>query len=156
MGPMGCGKTTVGRLLAGRLGWRFIEGDTFHPPANVEKMRSGQPLTDEERRGWLATLSGMIRHSLSTDSPCVLACSALKERYREQLGVEQSRVVTLYLRGSRELLRSRIEARRHPYMDKGLLDSQLEALEPPQGGIVAEIARTPEEIVEAVAKQLGK
>jgi len=154
MGPMGCGKTTVGRLLAGRLGWRFIEGDDFHPPANVENMRQGIPLTDVERIPWLDALASEIVACRNRGESAVLSCSALKADYRTRLGVDQKTVVTVYLKGSHGQLLERVEARAHPYMNAGLLKSQLDTLEPPLDGIVADIAATPEAIVEQVVEEL--
>lgn len=154
MGPMGCGKTTVGKLLAVRLGWRFIEGDEFHPPANVEKMRKGIPLTDLDRIPWLDALASEIETCRKGGESAVLACSALKADYRTRLGVDQKTVVTVYLKGSHHQLLERIEARAHPYMNAGLLKSQLDTLEPPKDGILADIAGRPEAIVEQVVEQL--
>ncbi|MEE8434192.1 MAG: gluconokinase [bacterium] len=154
MGPMGSGKTTVGSLLAGRLGWRFIEGDDFHPPANVENMRKGIPLTDRERIPWLDALASEIEACRDRGESAVLACSALKEDYRKRLGVDQKTVVTVYLKGSHHQLLKRIEARAHPYMNAGLLKSQLDTLEPPMDGIVVDIAGSPESMVERVVAQL--
>ena len=154
MGPMGSGKTTVGSLLAGRLGWRFIEGDDFHPPANVEKMRKGIPLTGRERVPWLDALAQQIAACRKRGESAVLACSALKADYRQRLGADQQTVVTVYLKGSHRQLRERIEARAHPYMNAGLLESQLDTLEPPTDGIVVDIAGSPESIVEKVVEAL--
>jgi carbohydrate kinase (thermoresistant glucokinase family) len=154
MGPMGCGKTTVGSLLAGRLGWRFIEGDDFHPSANVENMRKGIPLTDRERIPWLEALASEIAACRKRGESAVLACSALKADYRKRLGVDQKTVVTVYLKGDHHRLLERIEARAHPYMNAGLLKSQLDTLEPPMDGIVVDIAGPPETIVERVVDQL--
>ena len=154
MGPMGSGKTTVGSLLAGRLGWRFIEGDDFHPPANVENMRKGVPLTDRERIPWLDAQASQIEACRFRGESAVLACSALKEDYRKRLGVDQKTVVTVFLEGSHDQLLERIEARAHPYMNAGLLKSQLDTLEPPIDGIVADIAGSPESIVERVVEDL--
>ena len=154
MGPMGSGKTTVGSLLAKRLGWRFIEGDDFHPPANVEKMRKGIPLTGRERVPWLDALAQQIAACRKRGEPAVLACSALKEDYRKRLGVDQQIVVTVFLKGSHDQLLERIEARAHPYMNAGLLESQLDTLEPPMDGIVVDIDTTPGSIVERVVEAL--
>ena len=154
MGPMGSGKTTVGRLLTRRLGWRFIEGDDFHPPANVENMRKGIPLTDRERIPWLDALASEIAACRKRGEPAVLACSALKEDYRKRLGVDQQIVVTVFLKGSHDQLLERIEARAHPYMNANLLKSQLDTLEPPMDGIVVDIDATPGSIVERVVEAL--
>ena len=147
MGPMGCGKTAIGKMLAEKLGWAFYDGDDFHPKKNVEKMRAGIALTDEDRRAWLEKLHANIRRWLRDKQNSILACSALKQAYRDILGVNQDTVKTVYLKGSYELLRERIEGRQHPYMDKNLLRSQLETLEEPSDGLTVDISATPETIV---------
>jgi len=153
-GPMGCGKTTIGRLLSSRLGWRFADGDDFHPQANIDKMRSGMPLSDEDRYPWLRILHDQIRDGLSRGENMILACSALKKEYRKLLGINQKDVISVYLAGSSELLQRRIEARTHHYMAKDLLESQLATLQKPRSGIWVDIAPGPEEIVETIIKQL--
>jgi carbohydrate kinase (thermoresistant glucokinase family) len=154
MGPMGCGKTTIGKMLAERLGWPFYDGDDFHPKENVEKMRAGIALTDEDRKLWLKRLRDNIERWLKDNQNTILACSALKQDYRDILGVDQSRVRTVYLKGSYELLRNRIGERQHPYMDKNLLRSQLDALEEPKEGLSVDISATPEIIVITIMKSL--
>lgn len=154
IGPMGCGKTAIGGILAGKLGWPFYDGDDFHPPENVAKMRAGIALTDEDRRVWLETLRDHIRRWLAEGQDAILACSALKQAYREMLGVDQARVKTVYLRGSYGLLRERIADRSHPYMNKDLLRSQVEAMEEPQDGLTVDISAAPEEIVDTIMKSL--
>ena len=154
MGPMGCGKTTIGKMLAKKLGWPFYDGDDFHPKENVEKMRAGIALTDEDRKLWLKKLRDTIERWLKDNQNTILACSALKQAYRDILGVDQSRVRTVYLKGSYELLRNRIGKRQHPYMDKNLLRSQLDTLEEPKDGLVVDISTAPETIVEAITKNL--
>ncbi len=155
MGPMGCGKTTIGELLSARLGWPFYDGDDFHPRANVEKMRAGIPLNDEDRRVWLEELRVGIEGWLKKGEDTLLACSALKQSYRNILGVNQTTVVTVYLKGSYELLRGRIERRRHPYMNKGLLASQFEALEEPKDGIMIDVSGTPEDAAQDIIEALS-
>jgi carbohydrate kinase (thermoresistant glucokinase family) len=154
MGPMGCGKTAIGKMLAKKLGWPFYDADDFHPKENVEKMRAGIALTDEDRKLWLeklrANIQGWLKHKQST----ILACSALKQAYRDILGVNQSTVRTVYLKGSYELLRKRLEERQHPYMDKNLLRSQLDTLEEPKDGLTVDISATPEIIVGTIIKSL--
>jgi carbohydrate kinase (thermoresistant glucokinase family) len=154
MGPMGCGKTAIGKMLAKKLGWPFHDADDFHPKENVEKMRAGIALSDEDRKLWLekirANIQGWLKHRQST----ILACSALKQAYRDILGVNQSTVRTVYLKGSYELLRKRIEERQHPYMDKNLLRSQLDTLEEPKDGLTVDISATPEIIVGTIIKSL--
>jgi gluconokinase len=154
MGPMGCGKTTAGKILARRLGWPFHDGDDFHPAQNVEKMRSGIPLTDEDRKFWLETLHTHIRGWLDQKQNVILACSALKEAYRNILGVNQTTVRTIYLKGSYDLLRRRLDEREHPYMNRNLLTSQLETLEEPNDGIVVDISYPPETIAGIIIENL--
>jgi len=155
MGPMGCGKTTIGKMLAEKLGWPFYDGDDFHPQNNVEKMGAGIALTDEDRKLWLEILHGNIQRWLKEKVSTILACSALKQAYRDRLGVDHNAVRTVYLRGSYELLRKRVEARQHPYMDKNLLRSQLDALEEPKDGLTVDISATPEIVVRTIVNYLN-
>lgn len=150
MGVSGCGKTTIGQLLADRLGYPFLDADEFHPPGNVAKMAAGTPLTDDDRRPWLELLNGKLR----AQENAVLACSALKETYRLALsqGLTGCRVV--HLRGSVELIRSRLAERKHRYMPASLLDSQFATLELPVGALVVDIARPPERCVEDIVNAL--
>ena len=154
MGPMGCGKTLIGKMLAAKLGWPFYDGDDFHPTTNVEKMRAGIALNDEDRKLWLETLHAHIQRWLWDGQNTLLACSALKQAYRDMLGVNQSTVRTVYLKGSYELLRARIEGRRHPYMNKNLLKSQLDTLDEPKDGLVVDISPAPEIIVKTIIEDL--
>jgi carbohydrate kinase (thermoresistant glucokinase family) len=154
MGPMGCGKTTIGKMLAEKLGWPFYDGDSFHPKRNVEKMRAGIALTDEDRGVWLEKLRGYIQRWIEESQNTILACSALKQTYRDILGVDEETVRTVYLKGSYPLLRKRIEARQHPYMDKNLLRSQLDALEEPKDGLRVDISAAPEMIVGTIIQSL--
>jgi gluconokinase len=154
MGVTGAGKTTVGRLLARALGCDFLDADDYHPAANVAKMRAGQPLTDEDRAPWLARLNEALAGYSSRSAGAVLACSALKQRYRERLfaGVPDGRLV--YLRGTEGEIASRLAARRGHYMNPALLDSQFAALEEPANAIVADVAGTPEAIAAAILREL--
>ena len=154
MGPMGCGKTAIGKMLAKKLGWPFHDADDFHPKENVEKMRAGIALTDEDRKLWLEKLRAHIQRWLKHGQNTILACSALKQAYRNILGVNQNTMRAVYLKGSYSLLRKRIEGRQHPYMDKNLLRSQCDTLEEPKDGIVVDISAAPETIVEAITKNL--
>lgn len=155
MGVSGSGKSTVGNLLAERLGWPFYDGDDFHPAANVAKMSQGIPLTDTDRAGWLRVLAELIRDSLQRGESGVLACSALKKRYRDQLCVDPMQAKFIYLKGSYDLIQTRMKARPGHYMKPGMLDSQFAALEEPSDAITVETGRSPEAIVAEVLKQLG-
>ena len=155
MGTMGCGKTTIGKMLSGRLGRPFYDGDDFHPPENVQKMRAGIALTDRDRIPWLQRLHDQIDRWLQQGTPAILACSALKQSYRDMLGIDQKSVISVYLKGSFELIRERIRLRRHRYMPAKLLRSQFDALEVPQGGITADISFSPEQVVNDIVDQLS-
>ena len=154
MGPMGSGKTAIGKSLAERLAWPFYDADDSHPKENVEKMRAGIALTDEDRRLWLEKLRDNIQRWLKERQNTILACSALKQAYRDILGVDQIMVKTIYLKGSYSLLRRRIEERQHPYMDKNLLKSQFDTLEEPEGGLRVDISETPEAIISTIIQNL--
>jgi carbohydrate kinase (thermoresistant glucokinase family) len=131
MGPSGCGKSTVGEALARALGWTYIEGDDFHPPANVEKMRAGIALDDTDRAGWLDALAARLAEARAAGRGAVLACSALKRSYRDRLRQGSPELRLVYLHGDRRTLGARLAARRHRYMPASLLASQLATLEPP-------------------------
>jgi carbohydrate kinase (thermoresistant glucokinase family) len=154
MGPMGCGKTTIGKMLAGELGWVFCDADDAHPKKNIEKMAAGIALTDEDRQPWLEKLREKILNRLEREEDAILACSALKQFYRDILGVDQKRVKTVYLKGSFDLLSERIQNRRHPYMDKTLLESQLDTLEEPKDGLWVDISAPMERIVGTIVDAL--
>lgn len=155
IGPMGCGKTTIGTLLAQKLSWTFSDGDDFHPSENVEKMRKGVALEDEDRIGWLKILRDHIREQRQQNSQLVLACSALKQSYRDLLGIDQKHVVSAYLKGSEAILRERISRRTHQYMNDSLLLSQLQTMEEPEDGIIVSIDQTPEAICSEIIRQSG-
>ena len=155
MGVSGAGKTTVGRLLAEALGAEFAEGDAYHPPENVEKMRRGIPLDDADRWPWLEILATQIDRWLAAGKTVVLACSALKQRYRDVLAKGRPEVRFVHLEGDKALIRMRLDARRGHYMPPTLLDSQFAALEPPADAITVDVAGTPEAIVRAIIEMLG-
>jgi gluconokinase len=136
MGVSGAGKTTVGERLAARLGFRFIDADAHHPRQNIAKMAAGCPLDDADRGPWLEALNALLRE----ETDAVLACSALKQRYREILarGIDDFRVV--FLTGDAALIGRRLAQRKHPYMPASLLGSQLAALEPPKKAIEVDVA----------------
>jgi gluconokinase len=157
MGVSASGKTTIARGVAQRLGWRLVEGDEFHPPANVAKMHAGTPLTDDDRWPWLHAIADEIDAMRERREQAVVACSALKRAYRDILIGTRMDVVLVYLQGSKQLIRERIAARKGHFMPATLLDSQLTTLEEPQAGerpIVVSIAGTPDMIVEDVVRQL--
>ena len=153
MGVTGAGKTTVGRRVARELGCDFVDADDYHPAANVEKMRAGHALTDEDRRPWLARQ--VLREYAARPASVVLACSALKQRYRDQLlaALPGSRLV--YLRGTKALIAARLEARPGHFMNPTLLDSQFAALEEPIDAIVADVGGPPGAIAAAILAQLA-
>jgi gluconokinase len=156
MGVAGCGKTTVGKALAARLGWDFFDADVFHPPANVAKMAAGIPLDDEDRVPWLTALHELLTRSLQSGRHPVLACSALKQRYRDTLLAGNDGIRVVYLRGSHDLILARMNDRTDHYMKPGMLSSQFEALEEPQDALIVDITPTAEEIVEYVLFLLHK
>ena len=156
MGVSGSGKTTVGKILARELGWTFVEADDFHPRANVEKMRRGVPLDDDDRRPWLRALRGRVEQLCRDGEDAVLACSALKHAYQDYLeGHDPACVHYVYLRGSEELIRQRLAGRKGHFMPPGLLSSQFEALEPPAGAVEVDIAPPPEVIAAEARRRLG-
>lgn len=154
MGVSGCGKSTAGSALAERLGWRFADGDDWHPRANVEKMRAGLPLDDADRAPWLRRLNAMIRESVAQGRPVVLACSALRKSYRDTLALAVPGLRFVHLAGSPELIASRLASRRHRYMPAALLASQFATLEPPAAALTLDIAQPVETLVEAMVASL--
>ena len=155
MGVSGTGKTTVGRLLAQRLGWPFLDADDYHPPANVEKMRGGTPLTDEDRWPWLDRLNALLREQQAAGRNAVLGCSALKQKYRDRLAAELDNVRWVHLKGSFELIESRLNSRRDHYMPATLLRSQFAALEEPVEALVEDISPCAEEIARRLARHFS-
>ena len=155
-GVSGAAKTTIGKLLAEQLGWRFYEGDDFHPRANIEKMRSGRPLTDEDRWPWLERLREQITRSIAAKENAVLACSALKRAYRDRLRVSDD-VKFVFLRGDYALVAEQLRHRRGHFMNPELLRSQfadLEQPEPDEDVLTSELGRTPQELVEEIKTKL--
>jgi gluconokinase len=154
MGVVGAGKTTVGSMLAAELGWQFADADDFHPAANVEKIRNGIALTDADRSPWLELLRKAIVSWRTAKTNVVLACSALKSSYREQLNAGPE-VRFVYLKGSASLIAERLHARHGHFAGQSILASQLADLEEPQSAIVADIRQAPSQIVDSIRKQLG-
>lgn len=158
MGVSGSGKSTVGELLAQRLGWEMIEGDRLHPPANVEKMRRGVPLDDADRAPWLDKIGEQLRAWASAGRSGIMTCSALKRAYRDRILAARPDVRFVFLKGSEELIRRRVSARRHEYMPASLLRSQFETLEEPLPGepvITIDATDPPEVEVQRIIETLG-
>ena len=156
MGVSGSGKTTVGKALAQALGWTFLDADDYHPAANVEKMRRGIALNDDDRRPWLETLRGLIHEARRRSENVVLACSALKHDYQEYLQDYDPKTVRfVYLRGSEELIRRRLAGRSGHFMNPALLHSQFETLEPPEHARQVDVAAAPGEIVDRIRQGLA-
>jgi gluconokinase len=147
MGVSGSGKTTVARLFAEKSGAALFEGDDFHPPENITKMRTGIPLTDADREPWLATLHKIVLRSLAENKLTVLTCSALKAKYRTELAAANPRVQFVHLTGSPDLIAGRLKNRSGHFMPPALLESQFATLEPPTAALTFDCARLPEDIV---------
>ena len=154
MGPAGSGKTTVGELLASQLGWEFADGDSFHSPANIEKMSRGVPLDDNDRIPWLDAIHEAMEQWSAQRRNVVLACSALKKSYRDHLQII-SGVKLFYLKGTYDLLLERLHSRKGHYATEQLLASQFADLEEPADAITVDVAHSPEEIVAEIRKQLA-
>ena len=155
MGVSGSGKTTVGAMLAGRLGWTYAEADDFHPPANVEKMHAGIPLDDDDRRPWLDATASWMK---SQDDPAVVTSSALKRKYRDLLRAGRPDLRLIYLDGSQELIGKRMAARHGHFFPKDLLDSQFSDLEPPapeENPLIVSVDGAPEQIVQEIMDRTG-
>jgi gluconokinase len=154
MGVTGVGKTTVGRLLAEQLGWQFADADDFHPKENVEKMRKGTPLNDADRQPWLERLRAAITNWIAEPRKVVLACSALKRSYRQQLEAGPE-VRFVYLKGSADLIVERLRSRYGHYADAKILDGQFADLEEPEVAVTVEIDNSPEQIASVIRERLG-
>ena len=157
MGVSGSGKSTIAEKLAARLGWRFADGDDFHPASNVAKMSAGQPLTDDDRWPWLRAIADEIDRVAAADGKIVVACSALKRAYRDVLVHGRDDVRIVYLNGSQDLIARRMAARKNHFMPAGLLDSQFATLQPPgadENPISVTIDASVDDIVNAIVAQL--
>lgn len=152
MGVVGAGKTTVGRLLAEKLKCRFADADDFHPPSNVEKIRNGVALNDDDRAPWLRALRRAIDGWSMTGENVVLACSALKRKYRDELRAVSVRFV--YLKGSRELILSRLSTRHGHFASASILDSQFADLEEPRDAVTVTVDNAPEAIADEIIDKL--
>lgn len=159
MGVSGAGKSTVGKLIAARLDCPFRDADSFHPPANIEKMSRGEPLTDQDRWPWLQAIADWIDQHRKAGTTAVVTCSALKRAYRDIVTARQSADVrVVYLKGDFALIEARLKARRGHFMPPELLKSQFDALEEPapeEDAIVASIAGAPEDIADRIVRQIA-
>jgi len=154
MGVSGCGKTTIGGKLAQLLGWEFFDADDFHPEENIQKMASGNPLTDEDRLPWLITLQNLLRTKIKSGKNPILACSALKENYRGLLLDGNEGVKIVYLKGSYELISKRMQTRAGHYMKANMLQSQFDLLEEQAEALVVDIQLNPEKIIQLIRSSL--
>jgi gluconokinase len=157
MGVSGSGKSTIAEHLAARLGWRYVDGDLFHPPSNVAKMSAGHPLSDEDRWPWLRAIAAEIDELLAAGISSVVACSALKRVYRDILVHGRDDIRIVMLDGTKELIAKRLAARKGHFMPPGLLDSQFRTLEPPQPSerpVTVSIDAPVDSIIDDIARQL--
>lgn len=155
MGVTGSGKTTIGQLLAKDCNWPFYDGDDFHPTANVDKMRRGIPLTDEDRAPWLAVLEHLIRDLITQAQSAVISCSALRQSYRDRLAANRDEVIFVYLKGDYDLARERLLSRKDHFVKADLLESQFDTLEEPEGVLTIDTAQEPDVIVGQIRQTLG-
>ena len=156
MGVSGSGKTTIGQGVAEAMDWGISDADNFHSPANVRKMKSGIPLTDEDREPWLRNLRVAIERWKRGEPGHVLACSALKGSYREILRQNDPDVKFVYLQGSFDLIARRLKERKGHFFDPALLRSQFDALETPEDALVFDISKKPDEIIAAILETISK
>ncbi len=155
MGVSGSGKTTVGQEVVKRLGWKLLDADDYHPPANIEKMSRGVPLVDSDRWPWLDRLNAIMREADALGESALLACSALKARYRDRLAIGLADVRWVFLKGDFALIESRLLSRKGHYMKAGLLQSQFAALEDPSNALIVDIAEAPVQIAERLVKEFS-
>jgi gluconokinase len=155
IGASGSGKTTVAEALARQTGWRFVEGDDYHSPAAIAKMRAGNPLNDSDRAPWLASLHAVAAAAVDRRDDIIIACSALKQRYRERLRGALRGIRFVYLKAEEQTLRRRLEERRHHFAGPALLASQLADLEEPTDALTIDAASPPDDIAGAIRYELG-
>jgi gluconokinase len=158
MGVSGSGKTTVAALLSRKLGWRFRDADEFHPKANIAKMKSGVPLTDDDRWPWLRAIAAFIDRERARGSYAIVTCSALKRRYRDIIVGKRQDVRLVYLKGDRALVAERLKKRHGHFMPAALLQSQFDALEEPsavENPLTVSIDKAPEEVAKRIITKLG-
>lgn len=155
MGVSGCGKSSVACMLAERTGGVFLDADDFHPPENKAKMSAGIPLQDEDRKGWLATLNRELKERATNEKPLFLACSALRQKYRDQLAEGAPELRFIYLKGSQELILGRLRERKNHFMPPALIESQFATLEEPTEAIIVPIDDPLPEIVEHIARLIS-
>lgn len=154
MGVSGSGKTTIGQLLVKELGWQFYDGDDFHPQANIDKMRQGIALTDEDRAPWLSALHKLIKECLRADTPAIVTCSALKQVYRDRLQAGTTEVHFVYLKGDYGLIQQRLRKRSGHFMNANLLYNQFATLEEPDGVLTIDVMHSPQVIVQQIRHAL--
>ncbi|MGB7292379.1 MAG: gluconokinase [Thermodesulfobacteriota bacterium] len=155
MGVEGTGKTTIGKMLAQKLGWKFYDADDYHPKRNIEKMRSGVPLNDEDRGPWLRNVRELVVSSLNLNTPSIIACSALKNSYREYLKQNKEKIIFVYLKGDKNTILKRLTSRKGHFAGTELLESQLKTLEKPEDVISFDISKKPEVIADSIIEKLG-
>jgi gluconokinase len=155
IGVSGCGKTTIGTALAESLGCPFYDGDDFHPPENIAKMASGIPLDNDDRHPWLMRLHDILSEHVMKGDTAVLACSALKKRYRNQLTIN-NKTCFIFLRGNFQLIWERMQARQHHYMKAEMLQSQFDALEPPNAdeAFIVDVEQDIETIIKLIENHI--
>jgi gluconokinase len=154
MGVSGVGKSTVGQVLAKRTGWHLYDADEFHSAQNIEKMGSGIALEDADRWPWLDSMNAMLLQKQAQHESVLLACSALKQKYRDRLANGCRDLHWVYLKGDFDLIRARLESRKNHYMKAGLLESQFAALEEPRDAVVVDVVETPDAIANRILSQL--
>ena len=154
MGVSGVGKTTIGQILAGKLGWPLFDADEFHSAASIEKMRNGIPLDDTDRWPWLDRMNAMLMEREARGESVLLACSALKQAYRDRLAKGTAAIRWIYLKGRFELIRDRLESRKGHYMKAGLLESQFAALEEPEDALGIDVDDSPDSIADSILRGL--